>query len=276
MDPLRANFWSQPQSAAPSASAGTPGQAPPQGNPPAAAAAPDVQQQPSTPTPQPPTQNEDESRQQYLARIHELEQRASQAEQTASQLQSGLQEAIRYGQQRQQEDTFKRRRADLISQAEGMAPQERQTWLDTQLATLDAERDQYWQGQVQQERQQAQQLARRIGTPLFVDQMMRQHGLPEEARQTLMAYAARDPDFVPVAAQDLKRQYDAQQRYEQQLQQLSRSNQAQQMVDQGAGVVGGQSPAAMPYQSTGDADQDALAIYRQIKAQRAGTSLAPQ
>lgn len=276
MDPLRANFWSQPQSAAPSAAAETQGQAPPPMPSPVAAGTPAVQQQPSTPTPQPPARQEDESQAQYLSRIRELEQRAMTAEQTASQLQNGLQEAIRYGEQVKQEDAYKRRRADMIAQADNMAPQERQAWLDSQLSALDRERDQYWQSQIQQERQQAQQLARRIGAPLFVDQHMRQYGLPEEARATLLAYASRDPDFVPVAAQDLARQYQQQRQYEQQLQQLSRSNQAQQLVDQGAGAVGGQSPASMPSSSTGDSDLDAMNIYRELHRQRAEGQLAPQ
>lgn len=271
-DPISGGWWNQNRSAPSPASAGTPNTAPVQGNPPQAAGGPAGQQTQATTPGQQPVQQAGESNADFEARIRAAEERAQHFQQEAQQARGAMQEFIQRAEQvrtenqaRQVQAEFDRLRGDAIKQSRNFSPDEGAEYLERELGRIASQEREFWGLQVQQVYQQREQDRRVLGTPLFVDNLMREQGLPDAARDEIMQAAALNPDYAARIAPSIKARYDQIANIEAQLNQLSRSNTVQNLRDQGAGLVGGQTPSGGGVQKTGNADADAIAIYRAIQ-----------
>lgn len=192
-------------------------------------------------------------------RIAEAEQRAQQAEQEAMRWRGEMQQFQQGLQMWSQQQEMQQRRKGIYERARTISD--------------DDERERYImaeEGRVQQEvaqmyQQQIQQVKHALGTPLFIDDLIRRHNLPQEAKARLMAFG--DPNVAAQQAEFIKADYERIARLEQQLNQQSRSQQATALRDAGLGTGGGTGQVASPpLQETGDPDTDAIAIYEAIRA----------
>ncbi|HWV22983.1 MAG TPA: hypothetical protein VNZ58_02245 [Thermomicrobiales bacterium] len=231
------------------------------GNP--SASSPDLATQATTPVQEAVSQvpgsagEPDQSQDQVDPRVAELEARAQRAEQEAQQFRSTFNQ-IRTGfEQMQAEAAWKQREESIYSRAKAMEPDEALMFIRQEEASL--RRD--LEAQAEHRRQMVE---RQLGAPLFIDHLVKQHGLPDEARQELMNYG--DPNVAAAQAPIVKARYQQIQNLQSQLNQLSRSNQAGALQRAGLGASGGTTPVqTKPMESTGDPDLDAMMIYRAIQ-----------
>ena len=112
--------------------------------------------------------------------------------------------------------------------------------------------------------QREQQIKRQLAAPMYIDYLVQQHGLPAEAKQELMAIG--DPDIAARYAPQLKARYDQFGQLQQQIHQLSRTQQAERLQQSGVGMVGGTTPPGGNVQLPDDPDDRALAILHQLNA----------
>lgn len=225
---------------APTASdpAGAEGQAPPV----SPSAAPEPGQN-STP----PEENIDyrSLSEQYQREAQEAQQRAAQNESQVTRIKSGLEQYLTQQQEQQRQAQYQQRVRDMTSRANTMQQDDAERYIHSETQNIIGE----FQNAIVQERQQAamreQQIARTLGAPLYIEKLVKDNGLPAEARDDLMAYG--DPDLAErVGVPQLKRYYQQKKDWEERLTQASRSQQAQQRAQSGLNHLGGNNPPATP------------------------------
>lgn len=228
----------------------------------------DSQQQPDGSQPQtPPTPPVDPAEVEMLRRQNrEFQQKFQQIQSFAEQ-----QEALLVQQQIQQR--YDQRVAAARATAENMSPKEAIDYLERQMRDINAEWMQNTQRLVTAMEQRMEQERRILGTPLWVQKLVRDANLPPDAEQELLALG--DPAVIERFVPFVKKRYEQNQQLQQRLDQMARSMQAGQMMQAGAGVVGGTIAPAGALDDPDkydDPDDKAMAIYRNIKRQAAMTA----
>lgn len=268
MDPTQ--FFGQPDpsgSAAPPApSADTGDQAQP-GIPQGVAGAPgagdagqqpahDATAQPQTPEPPSPPQIDP-------SEVARMRQQLQTYEGTFNKIQSWAQQQEAQQLQQQIQHRYDERVAQARATAENMSPREAIDYLANQMKSINGEWMQNIRAFEQQAQQRLEQERRVLGTPLWVKELVRQADLPPDAEEDLLALG--DPALIERNLPRIKKRYDDNRALQQRLDQMSRSMQANQMVQQGAGLVGGTTAPTTP-EIPADADPDtkAMLIYQQL------------
>ena len=286
MDPTRFFDHTQPQgSAAPSGTSGDPGVQAHPGQPHVPTDAPAPDQAPSAPPVAPGGSDapalEDSTQQPGTQghpadaidpeRYRHLEQQNQQYQRTLQQIGSwaSQQEAARQRQQIQ--DRYHQRIAQAKSTALNMSPQEaidymarQQEDITREFFGLMSQAEQAMEQRVQQERQI-------LGTPLWVKALVQQANLPELAEQELLALG--DPRLIERQLPIVRQRYEQNRQLQERLDQMARQMQANQLVQNGAGIAGGTiAPQSAAIPADADPDTKAMLIYRDIKARAmAGT-----
>jgi flagellar biosynthesis GTPase FlhF len=212
----------------------------------------------------------------YRARAEELERRAAAAEDQARRLQGTLGEVQTWAQRAEAEQRLKaqeaeanRRRREIMEQAGRMPVRESNQFIEKEIAKLESDYQRQLQEREQMAQQEKMQLARQLATPLYIDELVRQHGLPPEAKERLMSFG--DPDVAAKQLPWIKQEYDHIQNLQNQLNQLSRTQRSGYLQEQGLGMVGGTSAVQSGYDIPDNVDPDtrAMLILNELRAQRA-------
>lgn len=190
-------------------------------------------------------------------------QRAQQLEQTIGQVQQWAQQAEAQQRQQSQRQMFNQRKQEIIDRAGNMRVEDANRYIASELDNLYSEFDQRLNQTQQQLEQRRMQEIRQIATPLYIDDLVKKNGLPEAAKQELLAYG--DPDVARKQVPYLKERYERERKLEEQLRQLSRTQEAQRVQRSGVTQVGGydQSPQ-MQIPEGLDADEKAAYILHQL------------
>lgn len=179
---------------------------------------------------------------------------------TLSQVEQWAQATSAQQQQQEVDAQFAARRQKIIDRASDMSPMDAQRYLADEMWSLQEDRinaerqrlaaaEQQWQGRFQE-----------MAKPQWVDKVMKDHGLPESDRAVLSTVA---PDAMPAMAQFMKQQHAQAAALNEQITQLSRTQQAGVLQASGVGNVGGSAPAGS-VTLPDDPDDRAMAIYRQL------------
>lgn len=233
---------------------------------------------PTATTPQVPLEQEHgESNADFETRLREAEERAQRAEAeqqrlqgTFQQVQQGLERFASQQQQQQRQAEFERKRADIYERAQNMSPQEAFRYIQQEEGHLVQSIQEQMRQDLERAEREKYEVARRFAAPMFLDQLVSQHGLPKEARAELEALG--DPDAAARFAPQLKARYDQINKLQDQINQLSRTQRAGALQSAGLGAVGGAVPSGgAPIQSSGDPDTDAMMV---LAALRNGTYTA--
>lgn len=217
--------------------------------------------QPEGEAPQTPTGPSDRERQ--------MEEELNQYRGTFNQIQNWAQQQQAEQQRQQIQGRYTQRIQQMKSTAENMGSQEAIDYMAREQENITQEFFQHMQQAEQAMEQRIQQERRVLGTPLWVKELVRQSGLPEDAEQELLALG--DPSLIERQVPHVKKRYDANRQLQEQLDQLSRSMQAGQLVDQGAGIAGGTvAPPSIAIPEDADPDTKAKMIYQNIKRAAAG------
>lgn len=205
----------------------------------------------------------------YEARARELEaetQRiAAEAEQYKNTLSQVGQWAQQYQMQQEQaaeQERYRRWESEALEQARNMSRDDAERYMQAEYRKMQSERDRMYAQQMQQLNQQREMERRSLGKPLFIDRLVKDYGLSEEDRLTLVALD--NPDDAARLAPSLQKQkqrYDALQK---QINQLSRTQQAAQLQQTGIGNVGGVTPPGVPADLPTDPDERAIALLRAV------------
>ena len=252
------NFASSPDSADVQGA-----QAPTQHLSPPSAGEPNGQQ-----SPQPqgqPDQQQGESNADFEARLRDAEearqraeQRAAEADRNMQEITQGLMQFRDQQQQQQAQDQYRQERQRIFDEAQNMSTAEGFRHIQRETERLDTR----WQQQIQSIQQQAQQRIeqerRAIGTPLYADELIRRHGLPQEYRERLLRLG--DPDLMARTVPDLVEDHKKYQSLQDQLNQLSRSRQANAFAESGVGMVSSGGSTGSPGQLSNDPDERAMQI----------------
>lgn len=242
-------------------SSGVPEQAqhPPQaGQPQGQQAQVDPSGQPQeTPTPDPTAE-----------RLAQLERENQQFRGTFSQFQHALAQQATQAQRQQAQQQFEQRITDAQATANTMSPADGLEYMARQQKAIVSDLFGVVDRAGQQFEQEKRQLEYTLGTPLYVKHLIQEAGLPAETEKRLMALG--NPDLIRAQIPYFKQEHERNQELTNRLDQLSRSMQAGQMVQNGAGAVGGSiAPPSIQIPEDADPDTKAMAIYADIM-QRAG------
>lgn len=207
----------------------------------------------------------------YKALVEQERQRAETSEAERQRLSGTLNQVQQWAQnyeqtqrQQTQRQQAAQRRREIMDQAGRMSVSDANDFLDKQLAGIESEYEQRMQHQAQQLQQQMLQERMRLGTPLYVKDLVSRNGLPPEAEAELMSYG--DPNMAAQQVPHVKRRYEEKKMFQDQINQLSRSRQADQLQSSGVGMVGGTSISSDNYDiPDGLSPEDkALHIYKQM------------
>ena len=205
-------------------------------------------------------------------RARELEERLQTVQAQNQQFQQTFDRVRQYAEQteRQQREQqvnqrFNVERERIMQTARNMGVDEGMEYISRQMSDLNNQALALRQETAQEYEQRMQQMQRVAFTPLFAQELVRQHGLPAEYEQKLMRFG--DVDRMPQYVEDLKSEYQERQQLQQQIDQLARTQQANNLVRQGAGMAGGSNaPANANLSLEGmDTDDRAATIYLALK-----------
>lgn len=172
------------------------------------------------------------------------------------------QEAQRVQQQIQQR--YNERVKNARDTAESMSPREAIDYMARQMESINGEWMQNMQAFEQNFNNRLEQERRALGTPLWVKELVRQHNLPSDAEEDLLALG--DPRLIEQNLPRVKKRYEDNRALQERLDQMARSMQANQMVQNGAGVVGGTTAPPTPnIPADADPDTKAMMIYQQLQ-----------
>jgi len=147
-----------------------------------------------------------------------------------------------------------------------MRTEDAERYLEAEMQKIDAEYNRSLQQERQQWQQILQQQQRVLGAPLYIEKLVKDNGLPSEAKERLMAYG--DPDLAErVGVPMLKDYYAQKQQWEEQLKQAARSQEAQNRANSGLSRLGGNNPPTTPSFEVPDGlspEQRALWIYDNV------------
>lgn len=238
--------------------------APTQGPPPSAAGEPDARNQPV----QGQQQESPEELQARLQAAEEARQRAEQeaaeARQNMQQITSGLQQFREQQQAAAEQEAIRREKAEIYQRARNMSPAEGFEYIQRETDRLDTRWEQRIQAIQQQAEQRMQQERQILGTPLYVDDLIKRHNLPPEYRDRLMR--AGDPNVMARIAPDLAAEHQKYQSLQDQLNQMSRSQRADAFAQSGVGMVANGGAAGAPGNYSDDPDIRAMQILDQLQS----------
>jgi hypothetical protein len=210
----------------------------------------------------------------YQAMLRQ-EQQARQAaeserqrlQQTLGEVERGFQQIQQQNQQQAETQAFQQRKAQILQAAGSMRQDEADRYISSQMDSLYNEFQSRTQNLQQTLEQRQMQVLRQVATPLYIDELVRKNNLPAEAREQLMQFG--DPDIAQRQVPFIKQQYEERKKLEERLEQLARTQQANDQVQQGVNRLGGYNAASgsgmdIPEGLTGD--ERALYIYKQLRS----------
>lgn len=206
-----------------------------------------------------------ESNVDYAARARELEaenQRLAQTIKSAEQLAHTMNVQQ---QQQAEENAFKAREERIHERASQMSRDDAERYLADEYRAITADRVRAEQARAEQSARQWEQRVRALAQPQWVDRQIKEHGLTDSEREYL---SALDPETVPVVAKFMATQKKQNSELKNQIEQLSRTQQAGIMQASGLGSMGGVTPASVAGDLPTDPDERALAIYHQLMGSR--------
>ena len=200
----------------------------------------------------------------YVARARELEAEKQRIEQENAQMATTLQNVRMWAEQQAAAEEQSKRQAQIqsreqaiLDRADTMPSEDARRYIAEEYRKLRDEDAQQWQGQLEQTK-------RTLARPLYIDNLVKQHGLTDEERQTLLGL--ENPDDAARMAPYLKAQRQQYSTLQQQIDQLSRTQQANQIQATGIGLVGGQNGPQGNVPLPTNPDEKAAAIYAQLKS----------
>ncbi len=241
--------------------AGAEGQAPPVSPP----AAPEPGQQTEGQEQQPEVDFRAQA-EKYRKEAEANAQRAAQHEQKIQQFQQGLEQVMAQQAERQRQQQRQARIDEALARADTMRSEDAKRYLKAEMQSIEAEYHQSLQQERQQWQMREQQIARTLGAPLYIEKLVKDHGLPAEAKERLMAYG--DPELAErVGVPMLRDYYEQKKQWEEQLKQAARSQEAQNRAQSGLSRLGGNNPPSTPSFEVPDnlsPEQRALWIYDNV------------
>lgn len=219
-------------------------------------------QQPTEPTPQ--ESDADRAIREAREQLQRLAAERDQLRGTLGQVQQWAETRAQEAQRQQAESQYQQERDAIFTAAQNMGTDDAFRYIQQNVAALDQRRQRQIEELAQQSQQRVEQVARQFATPLWAQELARQHGLPQDAVQELLGYG--DPEVMQRQAPVVAARYKKLSTLEEQLNQLARSQQAGQYVRQGAGMAGGQQAANLPLPESDDPDVRAMQILNQLRA----------
>lgn len=218
---------------------------------------------------EPDHSNEQPEQVDYEARAKELEERIRQAEEQNKQYTSTLSEINLWAQQQraQQERAdaearFRKQWEDSVEASRGMGREDAEQFLSARMAHLVQERDAAFQQQMRQMESQWDARLRAVAKPEFIRHLAKDNELDDSEVQFLLSLD--NPDEAAKLAPYLKGQKQRYRELQNQIEQLSRTQQAGQLQSTGIGRVGGTVAPVGNVQLPDDPDEAALMILHQI------------
>ncbi len=217
-----------------------------------------------------PQDEQQQAQAQHEARMRQLESENQQLRGTFNQVEQWARQQAQTAQQQQFQGQIQQRLAGIRQTAENMSPREAVEYQNQESARMMQDLMGYMGHQEQQMQQQMQQRERQLATPLYARKLVEDAGLPADVEQRLLEIG--DPDMMTRLLPGIQREHQERQRMQEQLDQIARTTQANQMVRQGAGIAGGTiAPPSIPIPDDADSDTKAKMIYADIMRQRAAT-----
>lgn len=193
----------------------------------------------------------------YAARAQELERQNAQLQTTLGNVRTWAEQRMAQEEQQRAQQEYQSREQAILDRADTMPSDDARRYIAEEMRKLRDETANHWQAQLEQTK-------RTLAKPMYVDNIVRQFGLTEEERQTLLSL--ENPDDAMRMAPYLKAQRDQYGTLQKQIDQLSRSQQAQQIQGTGIGTVGGQNAPMGNVELPSDPDERAAMIYAQLKS----------
>lgn len=200
----------------------------------------------------------------YAARAQQLEAEKQRIEQENAQMQATLQNVRMWAEQQaaqqeqqQRQAQIQSREQEILNRADTMPSDDARKYIAEEMRKLrDEDANQF--------RSQLEQTKRTLARPLYIDNLVKSHGLSDEDRQTLLGL--ENPDDAARMAPYLKAQKQQYSTLQQQIDQLSRSQQAQQLQGTGVGLVGGVNGPTGNVALPTNPDEKAAYVYAQLKS----------
>jgi len=219
------------------------------------------------PEPQPETEEQRALRERE-AEIERLRQQNASHEQVINRVREFAEQQAIQTQRQQVANDFNTRRERIYATAREMDPQSGMEFISREMATLNNDALRLAE-QVEQQAQQRSQAEREaIATPLYARHLVQAAGLPEEYEQRLLAFG--NPNAMYAQMPHIVADYQRTKALQDQIDQIGRTAQANGLVRQGAGMVGGAiAPQTIPVEyDDSDPDAKARAIYNAMKARQ--------
>lgn len=168
-------------------------------------------------------------------------------------------------QQQAEEAAFRQREERIHERASMMSREDAERYIADEYRAINSDRLRAQQENARRAEQQWQERLRVAVQPQWVERHIKDNGLSDEERQYL---STLPPDNVPAVAQFMAAQKKQNAALKDQIEQLSRTQQAGAMQASGMGNMGGYNAAATAGDLPSDPDDRALAIYHQIMGGR--------
>lgn len=216
----------------------------------------DVNQHQSVSVPDAASEPEPEPQIDYAARARELEEQNAKLMGVVQNVQSWAEKQAAAQQQAARQQQIQSREQAILDRADTMPSEDARKYIAEEYRKLRDEDAQQWQGQLEQTK-------RTLARPLYIDNLVKQHGLTDRERETLLGL--ENPDDAARMAPYLKAQRDQYSTLQQQIDQLSRTQQANQIQGTGVGLVGGVNGPTGNVELPSDPTEKAMLIYQQLK-----------
>lgn len=216
----------------------------------------DVNQHQSVSVPDAAAEPETEEQIDYAARARELEEQNAKLMGVVQNVQSWAEKQAAAQQQAARQQQIQSREQAILDRAETMPSEDARKYIAEEYRKLRDEDAQQWQGQLEQTK-------RTLARPLYIDNLVKQYGLTDKERETLLGL--ENPDDAARMAPYLKSQRDQYSTLQQQIDQLSRTQQANQIQGTGVGLVGGVNGPTGSVELPSDPTEKAMLIYQQLK-----------
>ena len=225
--------------------------------------APSEQQSASQPAQQQPQPSDDLARQLAQERA-----RAEQLQRQAQQYQSAIDQVRQYAETQQQTQAQQQQIDMILAQADAMPSSEGTQFLRNQVKNLIAQQQVQAQQQIRTREQQFEHERKLLAAPMYADYLIESMGIPAEAKQEILAL--HDPDLMYRMAPQIKQRYE---QFNQQLaqfqqgqQQLARSQEVNEIRNNGLATVGGQGAgASYDIEVSDDPDERAMQILAHMR-----------
>lgn len=192
----------------------------------------------------------------YAARARELEEQNQKLTGVLQNVQSWAEQRQAAEAQQARQQQIQSREQAILDRADQMPSDQARNYIAEEMRKL---RDE----DVQQAYTQVEYVKRAMGRPIYIDNLVKQHGLTEQDRETLLGL--ENPDDAARMAPYLKAQHQSYTTLQQQIDQLSRTQQANQVQGTGIGLVGGTNGPQGTVDMPTDPTERAMLIYSQLK-----------